>query len=190
MSSALMGRYVVTIALSTTALIVPVNIRATPPFIKFVCLVASVAGFGYSLSLAEPLGNQQWYEAQKNLQEREIMLHDLALGEMAAKEALELEYFPPAQLEEEAIALEQGQQNLKEAPQQKLLPDALSESLTVVIQLIKDAGGTITQRDLSRKTKLKANQVQDIFRELQSRGYGTLTSDGKTYSFQLTRQTR
>lgn len=183
------SRYCLALAGSFLLWVVPVNVKA-PKMVVFLSFVGSGAGFLYALSLATSLSDQQWYSQQERVQEREVLLHDFALKELALKQALELEYFPPAQLEEkEAIALEQGQQNLKQAPEQKLLPDALPDSLKTIIDLIKGNGGSITQRDLARKTKLKADQIQALFKQLQSRGYGNITSDGRTYSFKLTRQT-
>lgn len=182
------SRYCLTLAASFLLWVVPINIKA-PKFVVFLSFIGSAGGFLYALALATPMSDQQWYKQQKRIQEREVLLHDFALGEMALKQALELEYFPEARLEEkQAIALEAGQQNLKEAPEQKLLSDALPESLKTIIDLIKGNGGSITQRDLARKTKLKADQIQALFKDLQSRGYGSITSDGRTYSFRLTRQ--
>jgi len=166
---------------------VPINVKA-PKFVIFLGFVASGCGYLYAFCIATPLSDQQWYNANKRQQERDIMTHDLALEQLAAEEALKLQYFGAAQLEEEAIALEQGQQNLKEAPEQKLLADALPESLKTVLELIKANEGKITQRDLARKAKLKADEVQALFKQLQSRGYGNITSDGRTYTFHLTRQ--
>lgn len=181
-------RYVVALSASFLFWIVPINIKA-PKFVVFLSFLASGCGYLYAFTIATPLSDQQWYNANKRQQERDIMLHDLSLEQLAAEEALKLQYFGSAELEKEAIALEQEQQNLKQASEPKLLPDALPESLKLIIQLLKDNGGSITQRDLARKTKLKADQIQTLFKELQSRGYGSITSDGRTYSFRLTRQT-
>lgn len=185
-------RYCLTLAGSFLLWVVPVNIKQTPKEIVFLSLIGSAGGFLYALALATPMSDQQWYKQQKRIQEREVLLHDFALGELALKQALELEYFSPAQLEEkEAIALEQGQQNLKESPEQKLLPDALPEHLQTIIQLAKEEGGKITQRGLMKKKqfkdKVKAAEMQTYLRELQKRGYGQVTTDGRTYTFHLTR---
>lgn len=191
MSTALMPKYLLTMATSTALLIGPVNIKAVPPFIQFLSLASSVCGFTYSLFLAEPLDDQSWYEEQKKLQEREIILHDLALSEMASKQLLELEYFPPAQLEEEAIAVESKEKNLKESPQQKLLTDALPEHLNLILEAAKKSGGTIKHRDAMRakgiSNKYKAEEIKQFFSELQQRGFGNVTTDGRSYTFTLTR---
>jgi len=183
----LSARYAIASGISLFFWIVPISVKAPKPVILF-SLIGSCGGFLYAYTLAGPLAKQIWYQQQEETQEREILLHDFALKELVMKKQLEFEYLGPAQLEEEAIALEQGQQNLKEAPQQKLLPDALPESLKTIIDLVKGNDGSMTQRDLARKTKLKADQIQAAFKELQSRGYGNITSDGRTYTFHLTRQ--
>jgi len=186
-SLGLTPRYVIALSASFLFWLVPINIKA-PKFVIFLGFVASGCGYLYAFCIATPLSDQQWYNANKRQQERDIMTHDLALEQLAAEEALKLQYFGAAELEEEAIALEQQQQTLQESPQQKLLPDALPESLKTIIDLVKGNDGSMTQRDLARKTKLKADQIQAAFKELQSRGYGNITSDGRTYTFHLTRQ--
>jgi hypothetical protein len=183
-------KYLITLAASFLAWIVPVNIPKTPKVVVFFSFIASGSGYLYALSLATPLADKRWFDEQQRTQEREVLLHDFALGEYALKQALELQYLGQAQVEEEAIAIEQ-QQQLNSAPTQKLLPDALPEHLQLILQVASSKGGIIKVRDVQRApglaNKFKAEEIKSYFLELQSRGYGSVTSDGRSYSFQLTR---
>lgn len=181
-------KYCLTLGASFLAWIVPVSIPQTPRPVVLFSFLASGAGYLYALSLATPMSDQQWYSQQERVQEREILIHDFALKEMVLKASLENQYLGSAQVEKEYVASDAEQQKLANPPEPKLLPDALPESLKEIIEVVKNNGGNITQRDLGRKMKLKADQVQKAFKELQARGYGNLTSDGRTYTFHLTRQ--
>lgn len=182
-------KYLITLAASFLAWIVPVNIPKTPKVVVFFSFIASGSGYLYALSLATPLADKRWFDEQQRTQEREVLLHDFALGEYALKQALELQYLGQAQVGNEAIAIE-PQQQLNGATQ-KLLPDGLPEHLQLILQVASNKGGLIKVRDVQRApglaNKFKAEEIKSYFLELQSRGYGSVTSDGRSYSFQLTR---
>lgn len=183
------AKYMLTLTASFLAWVVPVNIPKAPKIITFLSFMASGGGFLYAFSLATPMSDQQWYQNSKRIQERELLKHDLAVEEMVLMAEIERQYLGQVEAKKEAVFVEKEQQKLSQTQERKLLPDALPDALKSVIEIIKSNGGTITQRELARKTKLKADQIQSYFRELQQRGYGNISSDGRTYSFNLTRQT-
>jgi len=186
----LSARYAITCVVSLALWVVPINVKA-PKAVIFFCFIGSCGGFLYAYTLADPLEKQIWYRKQEEVQEREVLIHDFALREYVLKQGLDAEYLGPAQLEKEPVAVEETQQELKGTPQLKMLPDALPEHLKTIIQLAQEEGGKITQRVLMRKKqfkdKVKAEEMQQYLRELQKRGYGEITSDGRTFTFHLTR---
>lgn len=182
-------RYTLSLTASFLLWIVPINVKA-PKFVTFLSFLASGCGYLYAFTLATPMSDQRWYNANKRQQERDIMLHDLSLEQLAAEEALKLQYFGAAQLEEEAIAVE-TQKVIHQGPERKLLPNALPDHLAVIARLAQDKGGTLKIRDVQRApglaNRFKAEEIKAHFLELQSRGFGNVVSDGRSYTFQLTR---
>jgi hypothetical protein len=171
--------------------LVPINVKA-PKFVVFLSFVASGCGYLYAFTLATPMSDQNWYNASKRQQEREIMTHDLALEQLAAEEALKLHYFGEAQFEEkEAIAA--GHPNtIDPGHEAKSLPSAVPDHLLQIAKLAQENGGTIKIRDVQRApglaNKFKADDIKAYFLELQSRGFGNVVSDGRSYTFKLSRQ--
>lgn len=184
------SKYCLSLAASFLLWIVPINIKA-PKFVIFLSFIGSGLGFLHAFTLADSITDQQWYKRQKKIQEREILLHDIALEELALKQALEAQYFPQVEPEKEAIELVEQQQKLANPPEPKLLTDALPDHLKLILQAASDNGGTIKHRDAMRtkglSNKFKAEEVKQFFIDLQNRGWGRVTSDGRSYTFTLSR---
>lgn len=185
------AKYLIVIGGSFLFWIVPLNIPKMPKTLVAFSLLGSMGGYLYAFSLATSVGDQQWYSTQKRIQEREVLLHDIALEEMYLKASLENQYLGPSQPTKEAEAVEVEQQKLAKPSEQKLLTDALPDHLIAILKAAQKAGGKIKHRDAQRAeglaNKFKAEEMKQFFHELQQRGWGTVTSDGRTYTFNLTR---
>lgn len=185
-----MSSYCLSLTFAFLLWVVPINIRA-PKFVVFLSLVFSNLTFLHAFTQAGSISDQQWYQKQKKIQEREILLHDIALEELALKQALELQYFPQAEPEKEAIELVEQQQKLANPPEPKLLTDALPDHLKAIIQAAYENGGSIKHREAMRakglSNKYKAEEMKTFFIDLQNRGWGRVSGDGKSYTFTLSR---
>lgn len=182
-------KYLLTLAASFLAWIVPVNIPQTPKPIVLFSFLASGSGYLYALSLATPLERQRWFNEQQAIQDREVLLHDFALGELVLKQALELQYLGQAEVEPEEVEPEQQHQLTGADP--KALPAALPDHLKIVIAAAKQNGGRIKLRDAYRlkefANKVKAQEMQNYFHELQNAGWGRVVAEGKSVVFVLSR---
>lgn len=188
-SIGLTPRYALTIGASFLFWIVPINVKA-PKFVTFLGFLASGCGYLYAFSLATPMSDQRWYTSNKRIQEREVLMHDLALEEMSLKQAIEAQYLGQAEMEPAAIVAA-AQQHLQGQPQLRQLPSeaTLPPYLQLIIQLAQANGGVITVREVMRApgvaNQFSSDQVKSFFQELAERGKGTLKSERNSIKFQL-----
>lgn len=186
-SIGLTPRYALTIGASFLFWIVPINVKA-PKFVTFLGFLASGCGYLYAFSLATPMSDQRWYAGNKKLQEREILLHDLAVEEMSLKQAIEAQYLGQAEIEPAAIAPHQTRE-LEPVHAPKMLPSAqIPDHLKFIVELAQQSEGKVTVRQVQRAFRqLSADQIKALFEELAKRQFGTVKSDKNSVVFELSR---